>query len=356
MDNEVKMTNEERRRYARHIILPEIGEEGQRDLKQAKVLVVGAGGLGCPVLQYLTAAGIGAIGVIDFDRVDESNLQRQVLYTTEDVGKHKAAVAKEKLEKQNPYIQLTAYREQLTIKNVLDIISAYDIVVDGSDNFATRYLVNDACVMLNKVLVFGSIFKFEGQLSVFNYKGGATYRCLYPEPPAEGDVPNCAETGVIGVLPGIVGTLMANEVIKIVTHVGEVLSGKLLTFDALTMRFNTFTIHTNLANKDIKELIDYDSFCGTQKEISAEELKEKIKHKEDFQLVDVREQSEYEIKNIGGILIPLNELEKKLNKLNKEKEIIVHCASGARSKKAIAILKEHGFTKAFNLKNGLLDF
>lgn len=350
------MTPEEKRRYTRHIILHEIGMDGQQKLKQAKVLVIGAGGLGCPVLQYLTAAGIGTIGIVDFDTVDESNLQRQVLYTTDDIGKQKAEVAKEKLAKQNPYIQLTAYSQQLTAKNALDILSAYDIVVDGSDNFATRYLVNDACVILNKVLVFGSIFKFDGQVSVFNYKDGATYRCLYPEPPAAGEVPNCAETGVIGVLPGIVGTLMANEVIKVVTHIGEVLSGKLLTFDALTMQFNTFTISPNPANKNIKELIDYDIFCGTIIEISADELKEKIKRKEDFQLVDIREPNEYALKNIGGILIPLNQLENSLAKLNKGKEIIVHCASGARSKKAVTILKEHGFTKVYNLKNGLLNF
>lgn len=350
------MTNEEKRRYARHIILPEIGMDGQQKLKQAKVLVIGAGGLGCPVLQYLTAAGIGTIGIVDFDTIDESNLQRQVLYTTDDIGKQKAQVAKEKLAKQNPYINLISHISHLTSANALDILSGYDIVVDGSDNFATRYLVNDACMMLNKVLVFGSISKFDGQVSVFNYKGGATYRCLYPEPPASGEVPNCAETGVIGVLPGIVGTLMANEVIKIVAHIGEVLSGKLLTVDALTMQFNTFTITPNLANKNIKELIDYDVFCGTINEISADELKEKIKRKEDFQLVDVREPNEYQTKNIGGILIPLNQLENSLAKLNKEKETIVHCASGARSKKAVAILKDHGFTKVYNLKNGLLDF
>src|ERR1035437_2494874 len=237
-----KMTTEEKRRYARHIILPEIGLEGQQKLKQAKVLVVGAGGLGCPVLQYLTAAGVGTLGIIDFDTVDESNLQRQVLYSTEDIGKHKAAIAKEKLEKQNPDINLVSHVAHLTSANALEIISQYDIVVDGSDNFATRYLVNDACVILNKVLVFGSIFKFEGQVSVFNYKGGPTYRCLYPEAPAEGDVPNCAEIGVLGVLPGIVGTLQANEVIKIITGIGDILSGKLLTLDALTMQFNTFTI------------------------------------------------------------------------------------------------------------------
>ncbi len=350
------LSEQEKKRYARHIILPEVGLKGQQKLKQAKVLVIGAGGLGCPVLQYITAAGIGTIGIVDFDTVDESNLQRQVLYATEDIGKHKAAVAKEKLQKQNPYISFIAHISHLTFVNALDIISGYDMVVDGSDNFATRYLVNDVCVMLNKVLVFGSIFKFDGQVSVFNYNGGSTYRCLYPEPPAAGEVPNCAETGVIGVLPGITGTLMANEIIKLITHVGEVLSEKLLTFDALTMQFNTFTIKPNPSNRSIKELIDYDIFCGTINEISAEELKEKLKCKEDFQLVDVRELHEYEIKNIGGILIPLNQLEDRLTKLNKEKEVIVHCASGARSKKAIAILKEHGFTKVYNLQNGLLDF
>ncbi|MEO8759792.1 MAG: molybdopterin-synthase adenylyltransferase MoeB [Bacteroidia bacterium] len=350
------MSEQELKRYARHIILPEIGLVGQQKLKQAKVLVIGAGGLGCPVLQYLTAAGVGTIGIIDFDKVDESNLQRQILYNLEDVGKYKAEVAKEKLSRQNPYIQLTAINDQLSSKNALDIISQYDIVVDGSDNFATRYLVNDACVILNKILVFGSIYKFDGQVSIFNFQNGPTYRCLYPEPPVDGDMANCAEVGVIGVLPGIVGTLQANEVIKIITGIGEALSGKLITFDALTMQFNTFDIIANPKNKKINKLINYDTFCGTIKEISAEELKEKIKHKEDFQLIDVREENEYQAKNIGGVLIPLNTLVNNLYKINKEKEVIVHCASGVRSKKAISILKENGFTKISNLKNGLLDF
>jgi molybdopterin/thiamine biosynthesis adenylyltransferase/rhodanese-related sulfurtransferase len=350
------MTNEELKRYARHIILSEIGLEGQQKLKQARVLVIGAGGLGCPVLQYLTAAGVGTIGIVDFDKVDGSNLQRQVLYSTEDVGKPKAQIAKEKLGKQNPYINLIAHVTQLTAVNALEIISLYDIVVDGSDNFATRYLVNDACVMLNKILVFGSIFKFDGQVSVFNYNDGPTYRCLYPEPPAEGEVPNCAEIGVIGVLPGIIGTLQANEVIKIIVGVGEVLSGKLLVFNALTMQFDTFGIRANPVNKKINKLIDYNIFCNSTFEISADELKEKIKSKQDFQLLDVRELQEYKLKNIGGILIPLNELVTNLDKLSREKEIIVHCASGVRSKKAVTILKENGFTKVYNLKNGLLDF
>jgi adenylyltransferase/sulfurtransferase len=350
------MNEQELKRYARHIILPEIGLEGQQKLNQAKVLVIGAGGLGCPVLQYLTAAGIGTIGIVDFDKVDESNLQRQILYNTEDVGKYKAEVAKKKLARQNPHIKLTAITSQLTANNALDIISQYDIIVDGSDNFATRYLVNDASVILNKILVFGSIYQFDGQVSVFNYKNGPTYRCLYPEPPIDGEIANCAEVGVIGVLPGIVGTLQANEAIKIITEIGEILSGKLLTFDALTMQFNTFDIDLNPENKKINKLIDYDTFCGTTKEISADELKEKIKLKQDFQLIDVREESEYQLKNIGGVLIPLNILQNNLHKIDKEKKIVVHCASGMRSKKAIAILKENGFTKVYNLKNGLLDF
>jgi molybdopterin/thiamine biosynthesis adenylyltransferase/rhodanese-related sulfurtransferase len=350
------LSAQEQHRYARHLILPEIGLEGQQKLKQAKVLVIGAGGLGCPVLQYLTAAGVGSIGIIDFDKVDESNLQRQVLYNAEDVGKYKVEVAKEKLQKQNPYIQLTAINYQLSSKNALDIISQYDIVVDGSDNFATRYLINDTCVILHKILVFGSIYKFDGQVSVFNFQNGPTYRCLYPDSPIDGEMANCAEVGVIGVLPGIIGTLQANEVIKIITEIGETLSGKLLTFDALTMQFNTFEIIANPDSRKITKLIDYDFFCGTMKEISAQELKEKIKQKEDFQLIDVREENEYQVKNISGILIPLDTLQANLHKINKEKEIIVHCASGARSKKAITILKENGFTKISNLKNGLLDF
>ncbi len=350
------MTKDEKIRYARHLILPEIGLEGQQKLKQAKVLVIGAGGLGCPVLQYLTAAGVGTIGIVDFDKVEESNLQRQILYSTEDVGKYKSEIAKEKLAKQNPFVKLTAYCHLLTAANALEVISHYDVVVEGSDNFATRYLVNDACVILNKPFVFGSVFKFEGQISVFNYKNGPTYRCLYPEPPTEGEMPNCAEIGVIGVLPGIIGTIQANEVIKIIIGIGEVLRGKLLAIDSLTMQFNIFDITVTSENKKIDKLIDYELFCGSVNEINAEELKNKIKLKEDFQLIDVREKAEYQIKNIGGILIPLGELANSIDKIKSDKEIIVHCASGTRSKKAVNFLKEKGFIKVYNLKNGLLDF
>lgn len=344
------------KRYNRHLILPEIGEEGQLKLKQAKVLVIGAGGLGCPVLQYLAAAGIGTIGIIDFDIVDESNLQRQILYSTEDVGKYKASVAKEKLLKQNPFIKITDYCKRITSLNALELFSQYDIIVDGSDNFETRYLVNDACVIANKPLVFASVFKFEGQISVFNYKNGPTYRCLYPEPPAAGDMPNCSETGVLGLLAGICGTMQANEVIKIITHAGEVMSGKLLQFDTLDMQFQLFKIETNEANKKIDRLIDYEFFCQTAEEISAEELKRKITAKESFQLVDVREQAEFDEKNIGGMLIPLALLANRAGILDKNAETIVHCASGMRGKKAVGILKEKGFVNVRNLRNGLKDF
>jgi adenylyltransferase/sulfurtransferase len=346
----------EKIRYARHIILPEIGEKGQVRLKNAKVLVVGAGGLGCPVLQYLVAAGIGKIGIIDNDVVEESNLQRQVLFSAEDIGKNKAKLAAEKLEKQNPFVQFEIFSERLTHENALSILGDYDIVVDGSDNFPTRYLVNDACVMLVKPLVFGSIFKFEGQVSVFNYQDGPTYRCLYAEPPADGEVPNCAEIGVIGVLPGICGTLMANEVIKIITGVGKVLKGVLLSFDALTMNFDHFQFSLDPKNKHVTLLNDYALACGIVNEISAVDLKKKMERNEDFQLIDVREESEYVQRNIGGVLIPLGALEKNLDRINSSKETIVHCASGARSKKAVQLLREKGFANVYNLRNGLLDF
>lgn len=350
------LSKEEIKRYARHLVLPEIGEEGQLKLKQARVLVIGAGGLGCSVLQYLTAAGVGTIGVIDPDRVDESNLQRQILFSAKDIGKYKVDAAKEKLKAQNPFIDIITYCESLERSNALENIKRYDLVLDGSDNFATRYLVNDACVILHKPFVFGSIFKFDGQVSVFNYQKGPTYRCLYPEPPSQGEVPNCAETGVIGVLPGICGTLMANEAIKMITGVGEVLSGRLLSFDSLSMNFSFFQIQSNPDNHKISALADYEVFCGTSPEISAVELKKKINSGDVFQLIDVREEQEYRQKNIGGLLIPLDSLAMHIDKIDPKSEVIVHCASGARSKKAVQILKEKGFQRVFNLKNGLLDF
>ena len=351
------LSQQEINRYNRHLILPEIGIEGQHKLKQAKVLVIGAGGLGCPVLQYLTAAGVGTIGIVDFDVIDESNLQRQILYSIEDIGKYKATVAQQKLSQQNQLITIKAYLLQLTSNNVLDLFKQYDIIVDGSDNFATRYLVNDACVISNKPFVSASIFKFEGQLSVFNYNNGPTYRCLYPEPPLKDEVQNCSETGVIGVLPGIFGTLQANEVIKIICRIGEVLSGKLMVFNTLSMQFSFFNIQVNDENKKIKTLGNYDFVCQIEiKEILANDFKEKIKRKEKFQLIDVREESEYLNKNIGGELIPLNSLSQHLNKIETEKLVIVHCQSGIRSKKAVKILMENGFKNVVSLKNGLLDF
>ncbi|MBI2269571.1 MAG: molybdopterin-synthase adenylyltransferase MoeB [Bacteroidetes bacterium] len=344
-------------RYNRHIILPEIGIEGQKKLKQAKVLVIGAGGLGCPVLQYLAAAGVGHIGIIDDDRVDESNLQRQILYSTGDIGKCKAEVAKEKLSAQNPFVHLISHISYLISDNAISIIKDYNLVVDCSDNFPTRYLVNDACVLLNKPLVFGSIFKFEGQVSVFNYKGGPTYRCLYPAPPPANEVPNCSEIGVIGVLPGIIGTLQANEVIKIITGIGEVLSGKLLTLDTLSMNFETFSFDLVPENKNISSLADYQQLCGIPvKEISGEELKRKIKLKEEFQLIDVRESAEYNLKNIGGELIPLNELMNYIDKIKKNIPVIIHCQSGTRSRKAVELLNSKGFGNVYSLKRGLVDF
>ncbi|HVD97612.1 MAG TPA: molybdopterin-synthase adenylyltransferase MoeB [Cytophagaceae bacterium] len=351
------MNPEELKRYNRHLILPEIGIEGQEKLKAASVLVIGAGGLGCPVLLYLAAAGVGKIGIVDFDVVDESNLQRQVLYTTEDIGLSKATQAAKRVRQLNPLIQVEIFPVKLIRENVLEIFSNYEIIVDGSDNFATRYLVNDACVILGKPLVFGSIFKFEGQISVFNYQGGPTYRCLYPEPPKEGEVPNCSEIGVIGVLPGIAGTLQANEVIKLITGAGEVLSGRLLIFDALSMSFHTISFKLDPENKNIKELIDYELFCGVSsslaKEISPEKLKQKIQSEEKFQLIDVRNEDEFERFNIDGKLIPLSELEEHIQEIDKNVEVILICQSGKRSAKAAEILIGKGYTRVLSLGGGL---
>lgn len=348
---------DEIKRYARHTALPEVGEKGQALLKKAKVLVIGAGGLGCPVLQYLTAAGVGVIGIIDDDRVDMSNLQRQVLFHESDVGKLKAACAGEKLLAQNSHPKFEVYCERLTSANALNLFARYDLIVDGSDNFATRYLVNDASLMTGRPLVFGSIFKFEGQVSVFNFKNGPTYRCLYPEPPDAGEVPNCSDIGVLGVLPGICGTLMANEAIKIICGLGNVLAGRVLCFDALSMSFNSFSVGLVPANRNITSLSDtYESGCEAVSEITAAELRAKMAARDGFQLIDVREESEYRVRNIGGTLMPLATLAASLHRIDRQKEVVVHCASGARSRKAAQLLREHGFTKVFSLRNGLLDF
>ncbi|MFK7899801.1 MAG: molybdopterin-synthase adenylyltransferase MoeB [Cyclobacteriaceae bacterium] len=356
------LTTAEKKRYNRHLILSEFGLDNQEKLKQAKVLVIGAGGLGSPILQYLTAAGVGTIGIVDDDVVDESNLQRQVLFSTQDIGKSKSEVAKEKLTAQNPFVLFTTYNERLTNENALSIFKDYDIVVDGSDNFPTRYLVNDACVILNKVLVFGAIFKFDGQLSVFNYDNGPTYRCLFPEPPSEGEVPNCSEIGVIGVLPGLIGTMMANEVIKVITGIGEVLSGKLLVLNTLTMNQQVVRFEKDKANSEITELMDYERFCGIgqepknelEKSITPVELAEKLKTNT-IHLLDVREPFEYEICHIkGSQLVPLQQIPALVEKIDRETPTVVICHHGMRSASAIRFLEEnHGFMNLTNLSSGI---
>lgn len=370
----ITFSKEELARYNRHIIIPEFGLDAQKKLKAAKVLVIGSGGLGSPVLLYLAAAGVGTIGIVDFDVVDDSNLQRQVLFGVENVGQSKAAAAKKRLDDLNPHLQINIYNTQLTSQNALDIIREYDVVADGTDNFPTRYLVNDASVLLGKTNVYASIFQFEGQVSVFNYtneKGelGPNYRDLYPTPPPPGLVPNCAEGGVLGVLPGIIGSLQALEVIKVITGVGDTLSGRFYTFDALTFTSRTFNIKRNPANPlngdnpTIKALIDYEQFCGVKavekkiKEITVQELYEWQTHGEDFQLIDVREPNEYETVNIGAELIPLATVADNEARFARDKKVVVHCKMGGRSAKAIRELEEKfGFENLYNLKGGILAY
>lgn len=370
----IHFSKEELSRYDRHIILPGFGFEGQQKLKAAKVFVIGSGGLGSPCLLYLAAAGVGTVGIIDFDVVEDSNLQRQVLFGVHAIGKAKVEAAKKRLEALNPYINIKVYNEQLTSKNALGIIKDYDVVADGTDNFPTRYLVNDACVLSGKPNVYGSVFQFEGQVSVFNYRDkngalGPNYRDLYPTPPPPGMVPSCAEGGVLGVLPGIIGSLQALEVIKIITGIGETLSGRFYIFDALNFESRTFKIKRNPANPlngenpTIKELIDYEQFCGAKavekptKEMTAKELYELQVHGEDLQIIDVREPYEYEIANIGGKLIPLATIAANAAKIDRSKKVIVHCKTGERSTKAIHELEEKfGFANLYNLKGGILEW
>lgn len=342
----------EKQQYNRHFILPEIGEKGQLKLKQAKVLVVGAGGLGCPVLQYLTAAGVGNIGIVDEDVVSRSNLQRQVLFTINDIDNNKAAVAKKKLEALNPFVSFQVYTEYLSKENALTIIKNYDIVVDATDNFPTRYLLNDACVLANKPLVFGAIFKFEGQVAVFNYNGSATYRCLFPSPPKPEESPNCSEIGVLGVLPGIIGCFQANEVLKVICGIGEVLSDKFLTFNALSMHQLVLKIKKTEHASITSLADDYNHFCGLH--ISKEITKEKYEsNKTAYNLLDVRTNEEREAFHIGGQHIPLDELEHRFLEINTQKPLIVYCRSGNRSKKAIDFLKDQLQIELINLKNGM---
>ena len=368
---EVKLSKEEIQRYSRHLIMPEVGMEGQLKLKRARVLAIGTGGLGAPLGLYLAAAGVGHLGLVDFDVVDSSNLQRQVTFTTADVGKSKSEAAKARLLALNPMIDIVSYETRLTSDNALDLFRDYDIIVDGTDNFPTRFLVNDACILLGKPNVYGSIFRFEGQATVFGYPGGPCYRCLYPEPPPPGLVPSCAEGGVLGVLPGIVGSIQAMETIKLILGAGEPLVGRLLLFDALAMRFRELKLRRNPdcpvcgEHPTLKKLIDYEEFCGIRgeeapamtegiQEISATELKARQDRGDKLFILDVREPHEYQICNLNGKLIPLGELPRRVNELDSSVEMVVHCRSGKRSADAIHFLQTAGFKKLLNLKGGVL--
>jgi adenylyltransferase/sulfurtransferase len=373
-----ELSDVELRRYARHIIIPEIGVEGQTILKKGSILIVGAGGLGSPLGMYLAAAGIGKIGIVDFDNVSYSNLQRQILYSEGDVKQSKAEIAKERLLEINPAIEVVSYNVKLSAENAIEIIKDYDAVADGSDNFSTKYLVNDACVLLNKPLVYGSVLRFEGQVSVFDSKTGPCYRCLYPEPPA--DVPSCEDAGVLGVLPGIIGSIQANEVIKLILGKGDLLKGRLLMLDSLQMKFKELRFSKNpecsvcgknpLITKLDKNLYE-DEFCSPEKsesrensmsengkwEITVEELKQKIDNNEKFLLIDCREPFETRISSIGGKLIPINDFPDRVDELNKEEEIIVYCRTGHRSHYAVEYLRDKaGFTNVKNLLGGINDW
>jgi sulfur-carrier protein adenylyltransferase/sulfurtransferase len=367
----VTLSKEEIQRYSRHLIMPEVGMDGQLKLKAAKVLCIGTGGLGAPLGQYLAAAGVGRIGLVDFDKVDLTNLQRQILFSTKDVGRPKIEAAAERLRGLNPDIQIDTFETMLTSANALDILKDYDVIVDGTDNFATRYLVNDACVLLGKPNVYGSIFRFEGQASIFGYPGGPCYRCLYPEPPPPGLVPSCAEGGVLGVLPGIVGSIQAAETLKLIIGKGEPLVGRLLLFDALSMRFRELKLRKNSecpvcgAHPTVTKLIDYAEFCGvrgeeapapvsTVPEITPSELKARLDRGDDLFILDVREPHEYQICNIGGYLIPLGDLSRRVSELDSSREIVAHCRSGKRSAEASEFLRQAGFRKVLNLKGGIL--
>jgi adenylyltransferase/sulfurtransferase len=370
------LSNDEIARYSRHLIMPEVGMEGQRKLKAARVLMIGTGGLGAPTGMYLAAAGVGTLGVVDFDVVDASNLQRQIVHGTKDVGRPKIESARDRLSDINPNVKIETYETRLTSENALGLFREYDMVVDGTDNFPTRYLVNDACVLTGKPNVYGSIFRFEGQASVFWAARGACYRCLYPEPPPPGLVPSCAEGGVLGVLPGIVGAIQANEAIKLILGGGEPLINRLLLFDAWKLRFRELKLRKDPAcpvcgeNATIKELIDYEEFCGLKppaaqttqeteetrmEEITAAELKQRLDRGDDLQLIDVREPNEYDIARIPGTkLIPLGQVAERMGEIEEGRETIVHCKGGVRSARAIEALTRAGFKgKLVNLKGGI---
>jgi molybdopterin/thiamine biosynthesis adenylyltransferase/rhodanese-related sulfurtransferase len=361
------LSKDEVLRYSRHLIMPEVGMEGQLKLKNAKILLVGTGGLGAPLGLYLAAAGVGRIGLVDFDVVDFTNLQRQVIHGTKDVGRKKLDSAADRMADINPFVQIDKYEVALTSDNALEILAPYDIVIDGTDNFPTRYLVNDACVILKKPNVYGSIFRFEGQSTIFSYPGGPCYRCLYPEPPPPGLVPSCAEGGVLGILPGTIGLIQATEAVKLILGIGEPLVGRLLLYDALAMRFRELRLRRNPDcpvcgdHPTITKLIDYQEFCGIPEapaavaEIAPLEVKAKLDRGENFQLIDVREPHEWQIGHIPGAkLIPLGELPKRVNELDSAVEIVAHCKSGVRSAKACDFLRQAGFKKVSNMSGGIL--
>jgi len=366
------LSNEEIARYSRHLILPEVGMDGQKKLKAARVLCIGTGGLGSPLALYLAAAGIGTLGLVDFDVVDSSNLQRQIIHSTRDIGRPKIDSAEDKLTGLNPFINVVKFDVMLTSANALEIISQFDVIADGTDNFQTRYLVNDACVLAGKPNAYGSIFRFEGQASVFATKEGPCYRCLYPEPPPPGLVPSCAEGGVLGILPGLVGVIQATEAIKLILGNGEPLIGRLLLVDALKMHFRELKLRKNPdcpvcgTNPTVTELIDYDQFCGITppvsvsgalnngvQQISVTEFKHKVDSGEDIFLLDVREPHEYQIANLGGFLIPLGDLPSRVHELDSSREIVLHCKSGGRSQRAAEFLQQAGFRKIQNLAGGI---
>lgn len=363
------LTQPELLRYARHLSLPEFGSEGQAKLKRARVLCVGTGGLGSPLALYLAAAGVGTLGIIDFDVVDSTNLQRQIIHATPDVGRLKVESARDKIAAINPFVQVEAINEKLTSANALALFKNYDVIADGTDNFATRYLVNDACLLTGRLNVFASVFRFEGQASVFAAEAGPCYRCLYPEPPPPGMVPSCAEGGVLGVLPGLLGIIQATEVIKLLCGLGQPLIGRMLLVDALTMNFQELRLKKDPdcpacgRHRTLTELIDYDQFCGVRGgevpvsgEMQPEELKRRLDAGEQLFILDVREPHEYQIANLGGHLIPLNDLPKRLHELDPNREIVAHCKAGGRSAKAVEFLRQQGFKHVHNLAGGILGW
>ena len=369
----VDLSNEEIARYSRHLIMPEVALDGQKKLKQARVLTIGAGGLGAPLAMYLAAAGVGTLGIVDFDIVDESNLQRQIIHGTSDVGRPKMESARDRIKDINPNVNVEGFEEPLSSENALDIFKDFDIIVDGTDNFPTRYLVNDASVLLGKPNVYGSIFRFEGQASVFYAEEGPCYRCLYPEPPPPGLVPSCAEGGVLGILPAAIGTIQATETVKLILGIGEPLIGRLLLYDALGMSFREMKLRKDPncpvcgENPTVTELIDYQEFCGIPQaqaaesvdelpEITVRELKEKLDAGEEVAVLDVREPHEYEVANLeaqGAKLIPLGELLNRLSELNQNDEVAVYCKTGGRSAKAVKTLQDAGFGNVYNVEGGI---